>query len=358
MRKYGSSLQNTGKKIWIDLENSPHVPFFRPIINELRKREYRVLVTARKCFQVTQLADLFQVHYVPIGRHYGKNKCLKILGLLIRCVQLANTVLREKPSLALSHGSRSQVLLASMLGIPSVGMFDYEHTQTLVVVKPTFVIVPELIPDEAIKLDKKSIYRYTGIKEDVYVPNFDPDPEILNILGLSDKDLVVTVRPPAAEAHYHNPQSEVLLQHLVDYLCRDPQIRLVVLPRNEKQAFSLKKNFPHWYSDGRIIIPSFVVDGLNLIWHSDLVISGGGTMNREAAALGVPVYTIFLGKVGAIDRYLAEIGRLTFLRTVEDIETKIRLEHRKRPSAPQNSNTSVLQTIIDHLVGILSDSIV
>ena len=172
--KINSSFTDKKKKIWIDLDNSPHVPFFKPILDDLHKRGYSTLLTARDCFQVCGLADLVHLKYKKIGRHYGKNVLMKIAGLLIRALQLMPAVMKEKPDLAVSHGSRSHVLIASILNIPTVVIADYEFTQT--VAKPTYVIVPEMISDSAVKGYSKSFFKYPGIKEDVYVPDFRPDP--------------------------------------------------------------------------------------------------------------------------------------------------------------------------------------
>ena len=162
------------KKIWIDLDNSPHVPFFKPIIDMLLANGHEVILTARDCFQVCGLADLMGMKYERIGHHYGKSIPMKVLGLVVRSLQLLPTVLREKPDIAVSHGSRSQVLTSRLCNVPTVVIGDYEYTQT--VVKPTFIIVPEMIPDESVKGYQKSFYKYKGIKEDVYVPDFKPDP--------------------------------------------------------------------------------------------------------------------------------------------------------------------------------------
>lgn len=341
------------KKIWIDLDNSPNVPFFKPIIDELNRRGYEVMLTARDCFQVCGLADLFNLHYKRIGRHYGKNKILKVVGLFVRAMEMAPVVLRGKPALALFHGSRSPLLLASVLRIPCCDIADYEYGQRLVFAVPSWIIVPELIPDNAIDLSVERIRKYPGIKEDVYVSNFKPDPEILRLFGLSQENLVVTIRPPATKAHYHNPQSEVLFESVVEFLGDKAKISLVILPRDEKQAASLKRLYPKWCANGKIIIPKHVVDGLNLIWHSDLVISGGGTMNREAAALGVPVYSIFRGKIGAVDRYLSNTGRLTLIENAEDIPQKIVLAKRDRPPKPNHGNPVTLRRIVDHIEAML-----
>jgi uncharacterized protein len=347
-------LANQKYKIWIDLDNSPHVPFFKPIIEELRKRGYQVTITARDCFQVIGLADLMNVDYVKIGRHYGKNKILKVAGLLIRSLQLMTSVLNEKPDLALSHGSRSQVLLSAVLNIPTVVIADYEFTQK--VFKSTYIIVPEMIPDSAVEGAAKSFFKYPGIKENVYVPDFKPHPTIRKELGIGEEKLLITVRPPATEAHYHNPDSELLFTSTIDFLGRQENTSVVILPRNEqKQTAWIKNKWSEWCNSGKIIIPEHVVDGLNLIWYSDFVISGGGTMNREAAALEVPVYSIFKGKIGAVDRYLSDNGRLVILETVKDIQDKIILKKRHRNDAPDNLNRMTLNKIVEFIEIILRE---
>ena len=342
------------QKIWIDLDNSPHVPFFKPIIDDLHRNGYSTFLTARDCFQVCGLADLMKLEYKKIGRHYGKNVLMKVAGLLIRSSQLMSSVLNEKPDIAVSHGSRSQVLISSLLNIPTVVIADYEHTQA--VARPTYVIVPEMIPDSSVKGYSKAVLKYPGIKEDVYVPDFKPDPSILKDLGIQEDEILVTIRPPATEAHYHNPESERLFEETLNFLGEQENVRMVILPRNEKkQTAWVKSNWSALCDSRKIIIPEHVVDGLNLIWHSDLVISGGGTMNREAAALGVPVYSIFRGKIGAVDRYLSENGRLVLLETVEDVRKKIILNKRLRADKIDNSNRKALGKIVEHIETILKE---
>ena len=343
------------KKIWIDLDNSPHVPLFLPIKHELEKRGHSVFITTRDCFQVCSLADHHNLNHKKIGKHYGANKLLKVLGTVWRSLQLAPTILRERPDLSLSHGSRSLILLSSWLRIPTVLMFDYEHVNSVPFLKPVLGIAPEVIdnPDKA-KNFKRGLRGYRGLKEDVYVASFRPDPSFLKTLDLSKEDFLATIRPPATEAHYHNPESERLFSEVVEFLGSVPGARMVILPRNEKtQREMIFKTWPKWCEEKKIIVPDHAVDGLNLVWHSDLVVSGGGTMNREAAALGVPVYSIFRGKIGAVDRYLAEKGRLVLIESVGEVQEKIRPIRRPKEKMTDFSDRTALQDIMDAIEKVL-----
>jgi predicted glycosyltransferase len=347
------TLNDDRKKIWIDLDNTPHVPFFRPIIREIKKRGFPILLTARDCFQVCGLADLLGLPYTRIGHHYGKNKAMKMAGLLIRSFQLYTRVSLQRPVLAVSHGSRAQLLAARVMQIPSVVILDYEYVKLLV--RPDWIIMPETIPKESVHLDQQHVVLYPGIKEDVYVPDFAPDPSIVTVLGLDEGKVIITIRPPATEAHYHTPESDKLFSAVLDILGNRQDIQMVLLPRNGNQADSIQKSWSALCSREKIIIPGAAIDGLNLMWHSDLVISGGGTMNREAAALGVPVYSIFRGKTGAVDRYLSEEGRLVLIEKANDISSKIRFEKRARMPFVHNSRSSALTAIVECIARIVGN---
>jgi predicted glycosyltransferase len=340
-------------KIWIDLDNTPHVPFFIPIIRELERRGDQVVLTARDAFQVCELADEKGMRYSKIGHHYGKNPFMKVFGLLWRSAQLAPFCLRQRPSLALSHGSRSQTLLCNLLGIPTVLVMDYEHTQTIPLAFPRWRIFPKALLGEKFYRNPKQIRYYRGIKEDVYVPEFKPDPSLLEELGLRHDEMVITVRPPANEAHYYNPESDVLFVELMSRICRTPGVHTVLLPRHHLQEQALRAHYPEWFKNGKTIVPSRAVDGLDLIWLSDLVVSGGGTMNREAAALGVPVYSIFRGKTGAVDRRLEQEGRLTLIKSTEEVWTKIQFTRRDKSSPPSNKPRPALEDIVNYIEEII-----
>ncbi|MGD0907067.1 MAG: DUF354 domain-containing protein [Candidatus Acidiferrales bacterium] len=343
---------NSPRRIWIDIDNSPHVPFFVPIIEELQKIGHEVILTARDAYQVRELLDLYRLHCKIVGRHYGKNQAAKILGTCMRAARLIPAMANEKIDLAVSHGSRAQMLSGYVLRIPTVLILDYEYIAMMGFIRPDWIFVPEIIPDSKELNPKREVLRYPGLKEDVYVPRLQVNPCVRKQLGFGDNDIVVTLRPPAVEAHYHNPEAEVLLDAALNFLTQTPDVRVILLPRNENQAKRLKDTWGKWIGSRKIVIPEHVVDGINLIWFSDLVVSGGGTMNREAAALGVPVYSIFRGKIGAVDRHLQQEGRLVLIESVDDIREKIVLKRRQKNEQKVSDDRPALRAIVDGITNV------
>jgi predicted glycosyltransferase len=349
------------RTVWIDLENSPHVPFFLPIKTELERRGARVALTARDCFQVCELADMAGWQYRKVGHHYGKSIVAKLFGLMIRVAQLVPFAMRERPAISISHGSRSQIVLSALMGIPTITMVDYEHADFRVMRwlgsrGKKWILTPEVIsPDTFARYGilPDHVLHYPGIKEDVYVPSFRPDPSIRDVLRLSENDTVVTLRPPATEAHYHNPESEKLLDQVMALLKQHPETKTILLPRTPKQEAELRDAYPELFTTGRVMVPEHAVNGLDLIWFSDVVISGGGTMNREAAALGIPVYSFFRGKLGAVDRYLAAAGRLTLLQSPKDVAEKLKLVRRDRSDRPKPDGVAALDVVVDRVCDVL-----
>jgi hypothetical protein len=351
------------RKVWIDLENSPHVPFFEPIIQQLKGRDCEVVLTARDCFQVCELADMAGLEYRKIGRHYGKNSIAKLVGLCIRVLQMMPVILRERPAISVSHGSRALMVLSAVLGIPNINIADYEFadfrlTTWIGSVRKKWIMTPEVIPSDNFEKNgmlREHVLHYPGIKEDVYVPFFHPDPSFKAALGLELADVVVTIRPPATEAHYHNPESEKLLMAVFELLAAHSEVITVLLPRTHKQEAELRHASPELFASGRIVVPKHAVNGLDLIWYSDVVISGGGTMNREAAALGIPVYSLFRGTMGAVDKHLAETDKLTLLENEQDVREKLKLVSRTRTLAPLPSQKATLEAVVNHIIAIVEN---
>ena len=332
--------------IWIDLDNSPHVPLFAPIIHHFRETGVDVILTAREHSQTIELLDLhgFRGTYAMLGRHYGKGRLNKISGLMIRSKQLVSHINKDrKPiSVAVSHGSRSMVLAARWLKVPVLTMYDYEFNETHIFNRfSDRVLVPDGIPasvlDEmGLAPSKKSTYH--GFKEEVYVSRFTPDPEFRKSFLLQHghhdgpENVLLTLRPPASTANYHSTKSDTLFDDVLQLLMNAQHVITVIVPRTRQQTAEISERVARLRSEGRrSIVLEGAVKGLDLLYASDLVISGGGTMNREAALLDVPVYSTFAGRQGALDRKMEQDGRMVFIRDARDL-SKIRFERRSSSS--------------------------
>jgi predicted glycosyltransferase len=306
-------------RIWIDLANSPHVPFFRSLANEFIQRNHEIVVTARAFAETVELAQAAGFEAEVIGGHGGGKLSGKAGNLAQRALALARWARGRDLDLAVSHNSYSQILAARVLSMRVVTLMDYEHQPAnhLAFRMASRVIVPRAFPEAALSrlgASAAKVRRYDGIKEDVYLANFQTDPEFgkqLTQLGISASDILVTVRPPASEALYHRFENE-LFDQLLERLTQAPSVKVVLLPRNESQR-------EVYSSNSKLIVPLNPMDGANLIAHSDLVVSAGGTMNREAAALGIPAASIYLGQWAAIDEELVREGRLRKISTVADV---------------------------------------
>jgi predicted glycosyltransferase len=340
--------------IWIDLDNSPHVPLFAPIIKHYRDRGIEVVLTARDHAQTIELLKLAGLDgtFTVIGHHYGKGKLNKVRGMVVRALQLVKHIRRVaagnvRIAASISHGSRSMVLAARWLGIPAVTMYDYEFTETSIFNRfSRIVMVPERIPDsvlDGIGLPAAKRVKYPGIKEELYVRHFAPDPDFrehfLRDEGRVDMDdrVIVVVRPPAPTANYHSKQSDALLEAVLSNQLGRSDVFTVIVPRTVQQGNEIQETIHTSYCGAKnYLILDNAVNGLDLAFASDLLISGGGTMNREAALLGVPVYSIFAGRQGALDAQMEAEGLITFIRDEEDVE---KIVFRRRDSSMPFSNS-------------------
>jgi predicted glycosyltransferase len=298
-------------RVWVDLTNSPHVLVLRPIIRALEREGADVLVTARDFAQTLDLAERHGLAAEAIGRHRGGRLAAKGLGLLSRSAALARWARGRRIDVAIGHGSNDVTVAAALLRIPSATAFDYEwakvqHTVNCRLAKA--VVVPDVIPPERLRpygATAAKLRRYPGLKEEYYLADFEPDPAVLGELGLDPERPIAVVRTPPAVSLYHRFENP-LFARVLDRL-RGRQT--VVLPRTPEQRAEL----------GGFIVPDRAIDAQSLIAYADLVISAGGTMNREAVALGTPVWTTFEGRMGAVDEALIADGRLRRLERAEDV---------------------------------------
>jgi uncharacterized protein len=305
-------------RIWVDLTNSPHVLVMRPVIERLRARGAEVKVTARDFAQTAALCERHGIEHEVIGRHRGGRVAAKAVGLADRSVALTRWARRHGPfDLALGHGSNDVTVAARVLRIPSSTMFDYEwatvqHTINCRLAQA--VVVPEAIPPA--RLDRygarRKLQRYAGLKEEYYLADFEPDPTVLGELALDRARPLAVVRTPPAVSLYHRFENDVF----AGVLDRLRGTQTVVLPRIAEQRAQL---------DG-FIVPDRAIDAQSLIAFADVVVSAGGTMNREAVALGTPVWTTFEGRLGAVDERLIAEGRLRRLERPGDLVLERREE--------------------------------
>jgi uncharacterized protein len=300
-------------RIWIDLTNSPHVLVMRPVIANLRSRGHEVEVTARDFAQTLELCRRFDIEHTAIGHHRGGSVVGKARGLASRSLELARWARRRRFDLALGHGSNDITVAAALLRIRRSTMFDYEWATVQHTVNCSLsqaVVVPEAIPPERLYRygARGKVRSYAGLKEEYYLADFEPDPAVLAQLGLDSARPIAVVRTPPAVSLYHRFENDVFAA-VLDRL-RD--VQTVVLPRTPEQRAELARA-------GGFIVPEHAIDAQSLIAYADLVVSAGGTMNREAVALGTPVFTVFEGRLGAVDERLIAEGRLRRLQTAEDV---------------------------------------
>ncbi len=315
-------------KIWIDIDNPPHVQFFKPIIKKLEEVGHKVVVTARDYVQTLELLKLHNIEHEVIGTQSGGSKVAKVVRLVSRAFALANFAAGKGFAVGFSHGSRSQVMGCWLVGIPSVVTYDYEFVSTGIFKRfCSKIIVPDCVIEACYNgRHPAKFVGYPGLKEAVYLTGFEPDEGLAERIGIDKSKIIFTIRPPAEKAHYHNRKSEFLLNSVLAHLLGRSDTQVLLVARDAEQREKIKKK---WLTNGNAIFLEKAVDGLSLIYHSDAVICGGGTMLREAAVLGVPAYSIFAGKPGAVDSYLAKLGRVIIIKDNGDILKRIRFEKRQ-----------------------------
>jgi uncharacterized protein len=332
-------------RLWIDLANSPHVPFFRALVDRFTATGHEVEITARDFAETVPLAH--DAGFTPqvIGKHGGREVSGKAGNLMSRALSLASWARKRRFDLAVSHNSYSQIVAARLLRIKTATLMDYEHQPAnhLAFRFASRIIVPDSFPASALRrfgAGVGKVRRYHGTKEDVYLAGFQPDPAFgarLCELGVNPDNVLVLMRPPAVEALYHRFQN-TLFDEALAMLLENENVRVVLLPRNDSQRAMYAT---------KAIVPSAPLPGPDLIAASDLVISAGGTINREAAALGVPTASIYAGKWAAVDEQLVKEGRL--LRISGDTDLK-QLVVQKKPAAQPRRSAAVIDEILEFIL--------
>ena len=307
-------------KVWIDMTASAHVLVFRPLIEILRARGDEVEITAREYAQTLQLLELHGLEAEVIGKHGGRSRLAKARAMSGRLRAVRRWAKGRGFDVALAHGSHELTMTARRLGVPSSTTFDYEWAylqHKLGCRAATKVVVPEAIPPERLRpygVDDGKLLQYAGLKEEYYLSDFEPDARVLGELALDRERVLVVLRPPPDVSLYHRHANPLFPQTL-EFLGRRDDVQAVVIPRTDEQ-----REFVRRLALPSVTVPERAVDAQSLIALSDVVVSAGGTMNREAAALGVPVYTTYGGRLGGVDEMLIREGRLVPLTDPRALE--------------------------------------
>jgi len=336
-------------KIWFDADNAPHVLVMIPLAEKLISKGHQVKFTARDRAGTCKLLDLYGIEYISIGKEYPKSIFGKILGTLSRSVRLAYAMRKWKADISFGHGSRSLPIASFLLRIPSITMFDYEWVNPLIFNGfCSRILLPDAISEKRcreakIRLDKAVFF--PGYKEQLYLYKTAQKPDIAHELGLKKDKIKVLLRPPATNAHYHNPEAESILEALLKKLLANPGIQLIWIPRTSDQ-----NSYVEGIKKAEVIIPSRQLPGPELILSMDLVIGGGGTMTREAAILGIRSVSFFRGKTGAVDNSLEKAGKLSFLESSSDVNN-LKLDDRIGDREEPVVNQDLINKICDTIVG-------
>ena len=319
-------------RVWVDCTAAAHPLVLRPIVGRLRDRGHEVEITAREYGQTVEILDRLGLEHQVVGRHADSTPG-KARALASRSAALTRWARPRRFDLAVGHGSVDLAVVSTLLRVPSAQMQDYEHAglqRQLAFRAARRVLAPDAIPVDAMRragAAEGKLMRYPGLKEDYYLADFEPDPAVLEELGLDRDRVLVVLRPPPESSayHAHNP----LYDGVLDRVAADGQAIVVVIPRTGGQRAAAGERAARGEP---VVVPERAIDAQSLIAYADLVVSAGGTMNREAVALGTPVYTIFSGRMGAVDADLIERGLLLPLASSDDLT----LRKRERPAGVQN----------------------
>ena len=320
-------------RVWIDVSNSPQVPYFRPLITILEGRGHEVEVTTRDYAQTLELLRLHEIPHEVVGPGHGGAGALgKGRAMAGRLRALRRWARPRSFDVALSHASHELPLVSRSLGVPASYAFDYEFAKVqhgLGCRAASRVVVPEAIPQERLDVlgaRASKVRRFPGLEEEYYLAGFTPDPTVLSELGVDRERVLVVVRTPPDVSLYHR-HGNPLFGDVLRRLGTDAAVHAVVLPRTAEQRQAIVG-----LALPSLVLPEHALDARSLVALSDVVVSAGGTMNREAAALGVPVYTTFAGRIGAVDETLVRDGRLRLLSSVDELVVEKHVGEVRPPS--------------------------
>jgi len=302
-------IMNNKKVIWFDFNNVPHVNFLLPIIQKY-EHEFDMIFSVR---DFAETIGLFKKKinrpFIEAGTHQGGNKLKKILGVIKRF----NVLKKNIPyfDVKISVGGDASSMLAKMRGKLSV-TFDDNETSPNWRYAPfsDLAFWPSVIDKKRLNKQffKKNLYQYNGYKEDFYLADYEPNPAFLEQLPFKQ---YVVVRPENIKASYVEGRQSIVPELLKELDAAGYNI--LFLPRYESDRD---------YAQGiqNIYIPNEAVNGLDACHYADAILTGAGTMAREAACLGVPSVSFFAGAhLLAVDQSMVDSGKMFYSRDVQQI---------------------------------------
>jgi uncharacterized protein len=342
-------------RVWIDLSNSPHPLLFAPVAERLEREGHEVVITARDNAQTVELARERWHQVEVIGGQSPRGKAAKAATIVRRVDGVRRWGARKRPDVALSHNSYAQIVAARVLGIPAVTAMDFEHQPAnhLAFRLAKVVLVPEVLPSRVLRTQGASprkLVRYPGLKEELYIGDFEPDDRILDTIGIAPRPTtVVVVRTPPSRAIYH-PSAHPLFEQALRSVCSQDDMVCVVLPRHPEQVAAIER-----LGLCNCVVPDAAIDSRSLIYAADAVIGAGGTMTREAALMGVPTWTLFAGSTPAVDHWLERQGMLARLTDPEQLGRLAPRTVGPRTPAALRERAEKIETVLVDAVAAAAD---
>jgi predicted glycosyltransferase len=356
MGKRYSYNKNSSKRIWIDLDDSTQIPFFAPIVKNLEEKGYNVLISGRNYSKIKLLADLYNLDYIPTAKQFDKNNFTKILNSFFRSFQLLLFVIKSKPTIAITHGSVSQMIAAFILRIPIAMFLDYEFIRALpTLIKPNIIFMPNILYNNLHSSFGTKIFSYPGRKEDIYLHNFAPDSNIITNLKIDTSSIIIFIKLQSYKNFDKDYQRKQLFQEIIKMLTNNETTRTIILLQDELGKAEILKYFNIDLNSEKLLIQTEIIDELNLLWHSDIVISDSRSLNREASSMGIPVYNIFHDKLGAVDSHLVKNNRLILIENIKDVRTKIQIKKKQKLIKLLNINSLALQSVSNEIENFISE---
>lgn len=319
-------------RVWVDVTNTAHVIVLRPLVERLEAAGHEVAITARPLSHTVELLEDWGHPHTVLGQHGGASRAGKARAAAGRVAAMVRFGAGRGFGCALAHGSTDLPMACRLLRVPNTTMLDYEWATLQHGVNSRLaqrVLAPEAIPLERmarVGARPPKLVRYPGLKEEYNLHGFEPDPSVLDELGVDATRVLCVVRTAPAYALYLGGSENPLLPRLLRHLASHDDAQVVVLARTDEQRAAVRAlGLPN------TIVPERTVDGRSLVAYADALVSAGGSMNREAAVLGTPVWSIFEGRLGGVDEQLVRERRLRLLAQPEDVELVKQPDPGRRP---------------------------